>query len=421
MAANRSPFTIHNLPYGINSTQDNATRRCAVAFNEWAVDLDVLWRSGVFDGIEGLEEHVFNNDNLNAFAALPKTSRLQVREKLIELLSKGDVTKEAETKDTFHPLEAVEMHFPMDTRNFSDFYCSLEHTKNCTAIFGNNQISPSWFTIPSVYNGRTSSLVVSGTPITRPLGVFPASNDGSVTAPAFQPETHLDFELEMGIFLSKSVPRGRRLQIQDAKESIFGLVLLNDWSSRNTQFFEMAPLGPFHAKGSATSISPWIVPVEALEAVACPRHAPQEPAPLPHLKAPSDEKATFNIETSVKLIREGKMYAIGQSNLNELHWTPFQQLTHLGSAGEGLSTGDLFGTGTISSARTNGAGEKIGLGCLYERKLTGNELTTAPPDIIETFLQDGDEVVLEGWAIQPETGEVLFGFGESRGKVLPAV
>jgi fumarylacetoacetase len=148
-------------------------------------------------------------------------------------------------------------------------------------------------------------LVVSGTPVTRPVGVFPLPNsDGSKASPTLQPETHLDFELEMGIFLSKPVPRGQRLRIEDAKDSIFGLVMLNDWSSRSIQFFEMAPLGPFHSKGSATSISPWIIHIEALDAVACPRHAAQEPAPLPHLNLPEAGKATFNIEISVKVLRK---------------------------------------------------------------------------------------------------------------------
>lgn len=174
----------------------------------------------------------------------------------------------------------------------------------CTAIFSPNPISPNWFTIPSVYNGRTSSLVISGTPITRPLGVFPSTGaNGQKEAPQFQPETWLDFELEMGIILGKPVPRGQRPRIEDARDSIFGLVLLNDWSSRNIQFFEMPPLGPFHAKGSATSISPWIIPLEALDAVACPRHTAQEPAPLPHLTLTDEARATFNVEVSVKLLR----------------------------------------------------------------------------------------------------------------------
>ena len=137
------------------------------------------------------------------------------------------------------------------------------------------------------------------------MGVFPSvAADGTKAPPAFQPEPHLDFELEMGVFLSKPIPRGQRLKIEDARESIFGLVMLNDWSARSIQFYEMAPLGPFHAKGSATTISPWIIPLEALDAVSCARKTEQEPAPPPHLSWPDAEKATFNIEVSVKLIRE---------------------------------------------------------------------------------------------------------------------
>lgn len=142
---------------------------------------------------------------------------------------------------------------------------------------------------------------------------------------------------------------------------------------------------------------------------------------MSHLNWTDDAKATYNVEVSVKIIRDCQTYTLGNSNLNELHWTPFQQITHLGSAGEGLATGDIFGTGTMSSSRTNEQGEKIGLGCIYERKLQGNTLSTAPADIVDTFLKDGDEVVMEGWAVKPETGEVLYGFGECRGKVLPAV
>ena len=211
----------------------------------------------------------------------------------------------------------------MHTHNFSDFYCSLEHTKNvsrdcesrlfrlmalqCTAIFSTNPINSNWYTIPSVYNGRTSSLVVSGTPVNRPVGVFPhQSPNGEKATPSFQPETHLDFELEMGIFLSKPMPRGQRPKIKDAKGFIFGMVLLNDWSSRAIQFFEMPPLGPFHAKGSATSISPWVVPLEALEAVTCPRSTIQEPAPLPHLDWKDGDKVTFNVELSVKILRPSR-------------------------------------------------------------------------------------------------------------------
>lgn len=207
----------------------------------------------------------------------------------------------------------------MNTSNFSDFYCSLEHTKNvwtpvyifpvaqllirvsqCTEVFGKNTIDLNWFTAPMVYNGRTSSLVVSGTPITRPCGVLKPADGGPAH---FAPSQRLDFELEMGFFLSKPLPRGQRVRIDEAAEHIFGFVLLNDWSARDIQVFEMPPLGPFHSKGFGTSISPWIVTREALELAYSPRATPQEPTPMPHLNWKDASRATFDIELSVSLIR----------------------------------------------------------------------------------------------------------------------
>lgn len=222
-------------------------------------------------------------------------------------------------------------------------------------------ISPNWFSIPSVYNGRTSSLVVSGTPVTRPCGMYPDPKEKIIT---FRPESRLDFELEVAVWVSNPIPRGLRLDIADATDHVFGFSLLNDWSARDIQLFEMPPLGPFHSKGFATTVSSWIVPIEALEQVLCDRKTKQDPAPAPHLMHIMD--TTFNIELSVTLlstlvqctlyphmvdgrIGNGKSYNICESNLNELYWSPIQQLTHLASAGESIAPGDVFGTGTISS------------------------------------------------------------------------
>ncbi|KAK4939288.1 hypothetical protein LTR10_020377 [Elasticomyces elasticus] len=249
--------------------------------------------------------------------------------------------------------------------------------------------------------------------------MYPDSRDSNTVS--FQPESHMDFELEMGIWLSKPVPQGQRVNIANARDHIFGLTLLNDWSARDIQGFEMPPLGPFHSKGSATSISPWIVPVEALELASCGRKTKQEPAPPPHLTWQEEASATFDIDLTVTLLRDGKSYTICESNLNELHWTPFQQITHLSAGGEGLSPGDVFGTGTISSARTNSDGEKTGLGCLFERKLPHTKMKSLPSDLTETFLKDGDEIIMEGWCKNKTTGKVILGFGQCSGRVLPAL
>lgn len=182
----------------------------------------------------------------------------------------------------------------------------------------------------------------------------------------------------------------------------------------------MQPLGPFHSKGTLTSISPWIVPIEALEEFGmCARHTKQEPAPLPHLTWAEDQSATWNVHVKALLVRDGKEYTISESNLNELHWTPLQQITHLASASAGLSPGDVLGTGTISSSRRNGKGEKIGLSCLWERQLEDAKLESLPSDIAQDLLKDGDEVVLTAWVLN-EKGEKVIWFGECRGKIEPA-
>jgi len=351
----------------------------------------------------------------NAFASLPAHTRLAFRQKLKTYLESAAPNFSDHT--IFTPLPKCTMHLPMHTSNYSDFNCSYEHGKNCSDITG-FPISQGWYYLPQVYNGRTSSLAVSGTPLTRPCGIFPLKPGAP---PTFQPETKLDFELEMGVWISRPVPRGQRLDIANAKQHIFGLTLLNDWSARQIQFFEMPPLGPFHSKGSLTSVSPWIVPIEALEEVAaCSRSYKQEPPALPHLSWPGGEdRATWNVHVEATLIRGDESYTLSQSNLNEMHWTPLQQVTYLGSAGEGLSSGDCFGSGTISSSRLNARGEKIGLSCILERQLQNARMESLPHDLHETLLKDGDEVVMSAWC-KGRDGEIMFGFGECRGVVMPA-
>ncbi|KAL2870371.1 uncharacterized protein BJX67DRAFT_345393 [Aspergillus lucknowensis] len=416
-----TPFPIDNLPYGVISTPENPTPRCATVLESNAIDLSALEREGYFDGIPGFQAEggIFSQPTLNTFAALPNATRKQVRAVLTTQLAENPDDIVANPKYAT-PLQRVTNHFPMDTRNFSDFYCSLEHTQNCSALL-NSAIPENWFFIPSVYNGRTSSLRVSGTPVRRPNGVFRDTSQGS--SPKFQPSKRFDFELEVGIFLSHPLPPGEILNIADAKDHIFGLVILNDWSARDIQVFEMPPLGPFHGKGAGTSISPWIVTTEALGGALCGRAKGQDPSPLGHLSwvgnggVPGQE--TWDVELGVRIIRNGKSYTVTETNLNELYWTPYQQLVHLASAGEGLSTGDIFGTGTLTSARRNAAGENTGIACLLERQLPQNKLTTLTADGI-AYLEDGDEVVMDGWCVNRTTGR-KFGFGECRGVVLPAL
>ncbi|KAI2888297.1 hypothetical protein CBS63078_2070 [Aspergillus niger] len=412
MTLTETPFTIDNLPYGVISTAETPTPRCATVLEDDVIDLSALEKDGYFKSIPGLKGDVFSMPTLNKFASLPKEAHVRTRAALVDLLSKNDIRKKYAI-----PLSTVQNHLPMETKNFSDFYCSFEHTRNCSELFSMKPPA-SWFVIPSVYNGRQSSLRISGTPIRRPWGVTLDSNKPN-DPPAFRPSARFDFELEMGVYLSHPLPPGEILNINNAKDHIFGLVILNDWSARDIQTYEMAPLGPFHSKGSGTSISPWIVPIEALEGSQCNARV-QDPAPLKHLawKGKEDE-ATFDIELKARVIRNGKSYTVTETNLKELYWTPYQQVTHLCSAGEGLSTGDIFGTGTITSDRLNAQGEEIGVACLLERKLERNILSEASKDGLD-FLADGDEVIMEGWCVNRLTGG-KFGFGECRSVILPAL
>ncbi|KAJ5786287.1 uncharacterized protein N7503_011499 [Penicillium pulvis] len=346
MASRSTPFPIENIPFGVISTRENPTPRCATALHNDAVDLSALEKDGFFDSISGFDEGA--------------------------IFSK------------------------------------------CSEIFGLPG-SPNWHVIPSVYNGRTSSLNVSTT-LTRPHGVIKDEAGGL----SFTPTKKLDFELEMGVFISHPLKPGQILDIQAVKDHIFGFVILNDWSARDIQGFEMAPLGPFHSKGFSTTISPWIITMDALESVQSPVMVHQDPAPLPHLAWKGNEnEATFDIDLSARIIRGGNTYNVTSTNLNELYWTPYQQATHLTSAGEGLSTGDIFGTGTISSARTDSNGEKTGLACLVERSLPRTSLSALKENGI-VFFEDGDELIMEGWCVNKTNG-VRFGFGQCRGTVAPAV
>ena len=358
----------------------------------------------------------------------------------------------------------------MRMQGFSDFYTSLEHCQNCSGEMAAAKIPKNWFYVcsnddkllfiewnniadlspsqaPSVYNSRVSSVLPTPSTIPRPSNVY--FSNGIDSEPTYGPTRKLDFELEMGYFLSKPVPWGERLEIQDAKEHIFGFVLLNDWSARDHQLFEMRPLvrtdsssplpclciqtrtnrtltnnaqGPFHSKGFGTSISNWIVPLEALEPFACSPNTPQTPPPFPHLTWPNPSTGALDIKLKITLIRAGQSHPISSSNLKYMYWTPYQQLTHHAASGCGMQTGDLIGTGTISGSRTDGEGRKVELGCLYEVEMTG---TKVMPEGVQGseyqvgYLEDGDEVVLEGWC-EDEGGRKVLGFGECRGRVAPA-
>ncbi|KXT08711.1 hypothetical protein AC579_1573 [Pseudocercospora musae] len=406
----RPPFTIHNLPYGVVSTAKEASPRCAVAIGDHAIDLVQYASTGKLDKIQSGHERfskIFAQSTLNQFASLSWEARKAVRKQLQEDLQAGSVPTTC-----LIPLSETKQHLPMHMGGFSDFYTSLDHCKNCSGELTSAHIFKNWYYAPSVYNSRVSSVLPSPRDIRRPKNV--AFSGGLDSEPKYGPCQKLDFELEMGFFVSKPVEFGETLPIDQVKEHIFGFVMLNDWSARDHQLFEMRPLGPFHSKGFGTSISNWIVPLEALEPFSCPPQLTQDPTPFPHLTWPSNDDGALDIKLKIKLVRDGTESVLGTSNLKYLYWTPYQQLVHHAASGCGMQTGDLIGTGTISGSGRNEKGEMAELGCLYEAERTKTQVMAQVSSAYQPgYLEDGDEIILEGWC-EDGKGNVVLGFGDCR-------
>ncbi|KAJ4247102.1 hypothetical protein NW762_013240 [Fusarium torreyae] len=353
-----SPFSIHNIPFGVISTQDNKSPRCAAAIGDYAIDLAKLAETSRLDHLNlgPSVQELFSKAYLNDFAALPQATRQAFRESLIKHITDDDIPEQC-----LVDLDEVTMHLPMRIGGYSDFYCSLEHVQNCSeTMSAGASIPENWFYAPSVYNSRVSSVIPSGHPVRRPHGVY-YGNDGKAT---YSPSQQIDYELEMGLFVSKPVPYGSVMDINNAEEHIFGFVLLNDWSARDLQVFEMKPLGPFHGK-------------DALKPFQSAPKWEQKPPPFDHLRW-TGHYGTYDIKLEVELKRNGECFSLGSTNLRYLYWTPFQQLAHHASAMCGLETGDLIGTGTISGDATDSKGLKLELGCLYEATKAGTKEAEFP-------------------------------------------
>ncbi|KAI7579371.1 hypothetical protein KC316_g9474 [Hortaea werneckii] len=416
-ALDQQPYTLANLPYGVISTPSNPKPRCAVAIGSHAIDLAAYAKPGRFFDLESghnfMLAQIFSEPALNSFAALPWPTRRAVRQQLQDELRAGKVPAECLVS-----LSEVKNHVPMKMGGFSDFYTSLEHCQNCSGEMTSAAIAKNWWYAPSVYNSRVSSVLPSPHDIPRPKNVY--FSNGVDSEPTYGPTQKMDFELEMGYFVSKPVPFGESMPIADAKEHVFGFVMLNDWSARDHQLFEMRPLGPFHSKGFGTSISNWVVPMEALEEFSCPPNTKQDPAPFPHLTWPGQGDGALDIKLRIRLNRNGQEKGLGTSNLKYLYWTPYQQLTHHAASGCGMETGDLIGTGTISGLGRNEKGEKCELGCLYEGERTKTQVMpqSTGSKYQEGYIEDGDEIILEGWC-ENKQGEVVLGFDMERSDPVP--
>jgi fumarylacetoacetase len=406
-----SHFPIQNLPYGV-CRRPGGERCIAAAIGDCIVDLTALEALGLLDVPALQGQRVFDNGTLNAFMAQGRAVWSQVRQRIQKLLDADEPTLRDNTEmraRVLVPMAEVEMQLPADTGDYTDFYSSREHASNVGTMFRgpDKALQPNWLHLPVAYHGRSSSLIVSGTNVRRPCGQ--SKPDGSA-APMYGPSQALDFELEMAVFIGPGNQLGQPIPITEVEEHLFGMVILNDWSARDIQAWEYVPLGPFLGKNFATSISPWVVTIDALAPfrVAAP---PQDPPPLPYLL--DSARTTYDIHLEVHLQGEqmSQTSRICASNFRYLYWTLAQQTAHHTVNGCNLRPGDLLASGTISGPVPDSFGSLLELSWRGARPVNVGSET-------RTFLLDGDRITMTAWC-QGEGHRV--GFGSVTGAIAPAL
>ena len=407
-----SDFPVQNIPFGIFKSKNNQTPRAGSAIGDYILDLSVLQNSNLFSDPVINEKKVFSREYLNDFMSLGKTICNQTRKDIQNLLDENNPLlrdNEKLRQECLIPVSETEMCMPVNIGDYTDFYSSKQHATNVGIMFRGkeNALMPNWLHIPVAYHGRASSVVLSGTDIVRPKGQTKADD---ADLPAFGPSKLLDFELEMGFFVGKGNDLGNAIDVNKAGENIFGMVLVNDWSARDIQKWEYVPLGPFLAKNFATSISPWIVTLDALEPFKTKREE-QIPEVLPYLKNTGDWLFDINLEVKIKTKNSEESFIISRSNSKYLYWDICQQLAHHSVSGCNMRTGDLLASGTISGP------EKNSFGSLLELTWRGSEPLKFSNGEERKFLQDGDTLIISGFC---EKDGVRIGFGEVSGKILPA-
>lgn len=404
-----SDFSIHNIPFGVGVFNKEYIA-CCTRIGDMVVDLATLYDYGFLDNIEGLDDNYFEAYTLNLFIELGKPVTNAVRGKLQELfLENSSLSKDEKSiADCFFDLDQVQMMMPVHVPNYTDFYSSIEHATNVGAMFRDpeNALLPNWKHLPVGYHGRASSIVISGVEIFRPKG---QTKPKDAVSPIFGPSLQLDFELEMGFIVNENTEMGDSISVDKAEDSIFGMVLFNDWSARDIQSWEYVPLGPFLGKNFGSSVSPWIVTLEALEPfrTSSPK---QEPEVLDYLKVDGDKNFDINLEVYLKP-ENGTENLISESNFKYMYWNMAQQLAHHTVNGCNVEVGDLYASGTISGKDKNSYGSMLELTWRGTQPLTLNDGTE------RKFINDNDTIIMKGWA---EKDGIRVGFGEVSGKVLPA-
>ena len=403
-----SDFPIQNLPYGVFSANDLAPR-VGVAIGDYVLDLWVLAQDSRIDVVE---PGVFAQPSLNAFMALGPKIWSNTRARISELLrhDNPELRDNDELRaEVLVPLTEATLHMPFSVAGYTDFYSSREHATNVGVMFRgkDNALQPNWLHMPIGYNGRASTVVVSGTKVRRPRGQLKPPN---ADAPSFGLCKRLDFELEMGVVIGQPSKMGEMLTEEQAEAMIFGFVLLNDWSARDIQQWEYVPLGPFQAKAFATSISPWVVTREALEPfrVAGPE---QSPIPLSYLQQRNVQNYDLELDVGLRALGMNVPQSICRTNFKYMYWSSVQQLMHHASSGCAMNVGDLLGSGTISGP------EKDQRGSLLEISWNGTEPVELDRGIKRSFLEDGDSLIMRGWC---QADGYRVGFGAVEGTIVAA-
>ncbi|MGF6507136.1 fumarylacetoacetase [Paraburkholderia sp. 32] len=403
-----SDFPIQNLPFGVFSDASNTTPRVAVAIGDAVLDLSVLAREGLIEQDAAL----FVQSSLNAFIATGRAQWRGLRVRLSTLLSAAN----AELRDNaalreraFVAQKDARLHLPVEIPGYTDFYSSREHATNVGSMFRDprNALLPNWLEIPIGYNGRASSVIVSGTPVRRPNGQIKLPD---AERPVFGACRKLDIELEMGFIIGAGSELGDAIACEEAEAHIFGMVLLNDWSARDIQQWEYVPLGPFNAKGFATTISPWIVTLDALEPFRV-QQPEQTPQPLSYLRHAGEHAFDIALEVDLRAASDDEAQTISRTNFRHMYWTMAQQLAHHTSGGCNVRVGDLMGSGTISGPTPDSCGS------LLESAWNGQRPLQLASGQTRTFIQDGDELTLRGWC---QGDGYRLGFGTCAGTILPA-
>jgi fumarylacetoacetase len=420
--ADDTDFPVQNLPLGAFRRAPGERARIGCAIGAHVLDLAACADAGLLTGLPKALVDAAQAPALNAYLALSSEVRRTLRHRLSHLLRAegAQVTARTQAAAVLVAQDAVEMTLPAEVGDYTDFYASVHHATNVGRLFRPDQpLLPNYKHVPIGYHGRASSLVPSGTPVRRPSGQTEPKSEGD--APSWGPSRRLDYELEAGLFVGPGNALGTPVGIRDAGAHVAGLCLVNDWSARDVQKWEYQPLGPFLAKSFATTVSPWLVTVEALAPFRVPA-APRpdgDPRPLPYLLDEQDQQAgAFDVALTVWLctarMRELGLPAapLSASNLRDLYWTPAQMVAHHASNGCNLRPGDLMATGTVSGP------EPGARGCLLELTNGGRVAVTLPSGEERRFLEDGDEVTLRGRATRD--GFITIGFGSCRGTILPA-